>query len=180
MFSTLVEEESIEDLFQTLQDFWENDPIMKAMNSGVVRWGDLEYLFPEAFASRSEPTPIPNTIDDDSWEPVIKSTKTEKVEKERVVPQVTPGIKTIITRNLPRDITLATIRSAFEKYGPIKDIYIPKNMDKSSQYYGTVKGFAMIKFLKPEHSAKAFTEEYGRLRFGKNNITVEFAKEDKQ
>jgi hypothetical protein len=52
-------------------------------------------------------------------------------------------------------------------------------MDKSSPYFGTVKGFALIKFLKPEHSAEAFRGEYGRLTINKNNISVEFAKEDR-
>jgi hypothetical protein len=52
-------------------------------------------------------------------------------------------------------------------------------MDKSSSYFGTIKGFALVKFLKPSDSAKAYENEYGRLTLGKNNITVEFAKEDR-
>jgi hypothetical protein len=96
-----------------------------------------------------------------------------------VVPEFAPGIKTIITRNLPRDITVEQLRCVFEKYGPVRDVYIPRNMDKSSPYFGTIKGFALIKFLKPENSATAYTEQYGRLTIGKNNITVEFAKEDR-
>jgi FUS-interacting serine-arginine-rich protein 1 len=98
---------------------------------------------------------------------------------ERVVPAYTPGIKTVITRNLPRDITVDALRGVFEKYGPIRDIYIPRNMDKSSPYFGTIKGFALVKFLKPTDSARAYESEYGRLTMGKNNITVEFAKEDR-
>lgn len=89
------------------------------------------------------------------------------------------GIRTVITRNLPRDVSVEQLRCVFEKYGPIKDIYIPKNMDRSSQYFGTIKGFALIKYLKSDDSARAYQSEYGRLTLGRNNITVEFAKEDR-
>lgn len=98
---------------------------------------------------------------------------------EIIVPPISVGIKTLIARNLPRDITVQKLRDVFEKYGPIKDVYIPKNMDRSSPYFGTTKGFALIKFLNAEHSAKAFTSEYGRLAIGRNNISLEFAKEDR-
>jgi hypothetical protein len=98
---------------------------------------------------------------------------------EREVPAYTPGIKTVITRNLPRDIRVEQLRTVFEKYGPIRDIYIPKNADRSSPYFGTIKGFALIKYLNPAHSAAAYEAEYGRLMIGRNNITVEFAKEDR-
>jgi hypothetical protein len=90
-----------------------------------------------------------------------------------------PQIKTLIVRNLPQDITIEMLRMVFEKYGPIKDIYIPKNLDMSSFYYGTNKGFALIKFLNSEDSAKAFNGEYGRLVIGNKIVCVEFAKEDR-
>jgi hypothetical protein len=90
-----------------------------------------------------------------------------------------PQIKTLIVRNLPQDITIEMLRMMFEKYGPIRDIYIPKNLDMSSFYYGTNKGFAVIKFLNAEDSAKAFNGEYGRLVIGNKIVSVEFAKEDR-
>jgi len=173
-----IPEEPVEDIFAKLKSFWDDDPIMVALNRGDIAWGDLDLYCPEVaqweqdVEARRAATPAPVTPPPEPVAPI-------KVKHERVVPEFTPGIRTVITRNLPRDITVDMLRGAFEKYGPIKDIYIPKNMDKSSPYFGTVKGFALVKFLKSEHSAKAFTEEYGRLRFGKNNITVEFAKEDR-
>lgn len=173
--------ESYEDVIAKLQSFWNDDPIMQAMARGDIAWGDLDLYCPEVAKWESEAEERDarrasfGSVTETAPEPVAPV----KVKRERVVPDFTPGIKTIITRNLPRDITVEMIRGAFEKYGPIKDVYIPKNMDKSSPYFGTVKGFALIKFLKPEHSANAFTEEYGRLRFGKNNITVEFAQADR-
>lgn len=172
-----IPDEPIEDIFAKLQDFWKNDPIQQALNRGDINWGDLDLYCPEV--AQWEQDMLARHAAEPVVEAIPEPIPVAKVKHERVVPEFTPGIRTVITRNLPRDITVDMLRGAFEKYGPIKDIYIPKNMDRNSQYFGTIKGFALIKFLKPEHSAKAFTEEYGRLRFGKNNITVEFAKEDR-
>lgn len=162
-----------------------SDPIMKALWEGTVAWGDIPGILDDhpSHSKPSEKWADLEASDSDSEHSRSPSPapvkRTRAVVVERVVPAFTVGIKTIITRNLPRDITVEKLRGVFEKYGPIKDIYIPKNMDKSSQYFGTIKGFALIKFLKPTDSAKAFESEYGRLTFGKNNITVEFAQADR-
>ena len=91
----------------------------------------------------------------------------------------TKPCKTIILRNLPRDSDdLDTIlRTAFSPYGTVRDVYIPKNMDVSSPYFGTIKGFALVKFA--ELSAAEAAETAGSLRIGRNNLSVEFAKEDR-
>ena len=107
------------------------------------------------------------------------ATPSIKCDRDEVVSLVKKGIKTLIVHNLPRDITVEKLRIVFEKYGPVKDVYIPKNMDMSNPLYGTNKGFAIIKFLNADHSASAFINEYGRLVIGSNIITVEFAKSDK-
>lgn len=111
--------------------------------------------------------------DDAPWAPI---------KPHRVAPISPPGmgtIRTLIARNLPRDINIEALRDTFEPFGPIKDIYIPKNMDRSSPYFGTIKGFALIKFLKPEHAAAAWEGLVARLKFGSNKTTLEFAKEDR-
>ena len=95
------------------------------------------------------------------------------------IPSYTVGIRTIMARNLPRFVTADILRSTFAKYGTIKDIYIPKNMDQSSQYFGTLKGFALIKYALATESAAAFDGEYGQLTIGRNQIAVEFAKADR-
>ena len=89
------------------------------------------------------------------------------------------NVKTIIARNLPRDITMDELRFIFEKYGVVRDIYIPKTLDKNSPYYGTIKGFALIKFLNPDESTKAYVGETAKLHIRGKLITVEFAKEDR-
>ncbi len=197
------------DLITEFNQMMLQDPIMKALWDGTMKWGDI----PGILDSKPRRASVASAASDESEEydlvkicshsrrvafadkPLVKQyykneapvtapevlSRNEKAmpAPSEQVPPFTVGIKTVIARNLPRDVTVQTLRAAFEKYGPIKDIYIPKNMDRSSQYFGTIKGFALIKFLNPEHSAAAYTNEYGRLVLGRNNITIEFAKEDR-
>jgi len=107
---------------------------------------------------------------------------------DRVVPSFTPGIHTLMAKNLPRDPRkkrdieikelVQELHSIFDKYGPIKDIYIPLNADKSSPYFGTIKGFATIFFLKSADSASAYTAEWSLISIRDKNIALEFAKKD--
>jgi FUS-interacting serine-arginine-rich protein 1 len=98
---------------------------------------------------------------------------------EREVPAFPAGRRTLMAKNLPRDIAVQELRTIFEKYGAIRDIYIPKNMDKSSPYFGTIKGFAKIQFLKPDDSATAFAAQYSLLNIRGKNIVLEPAAEDR-
>lgn len=169
-----------------------DDPIMAQLWTGTIRWGDIPGICDIKRSRSASIASIASIASDESVcseesEPDITRICNSRAKKpaiaapvtDREVPPYTPGIKTVIARNLPRDIRVDQLRCVFEKYGPIKDIYIPKNMDKSSPYFGTTKGFALIKFLKPTDSARAYQSEYARLTIGKNNITVEFAKEDR-
>jgi hypothetical protein len=165
------------------------DSIIKSMWDGSMQWGDIPGIITNTKSSSYYD--IIDDVDDDISDDEIDLlsliapnkrvtvTTEAPVQKPLTKPTIPPGIKTVITRNLPRNITVQMLRKAFEKYGPIKDIYIPKNMDKSSPYFGTIKGFALIKFLNHSDSVKAFNGEYGCLTICKNNITVEFAKEDR-
>lgn len=87
--------------------------------------------------------------------------------------------KTLILHNIPRDITVDDLRQEFEKYGPIRDIYIPRNKNEKSEHFGTVKGFALVKYLSPECAKKAYDAEFGRLYLGFRLISVEYANEDR-
>ena len=86
-------------------------------------------------------------------------------------------IQTLILHNIPRDIHEDDLRF-FEKYGPVRDIYIPRNRDEDSHFYGTIKGFALIKFLKATDAQSAYDAEFGRLYIGGKLISIEFARED--
>ena len=100
-------------------------------------------------------------------------------EPERDVPAFPAGRLTLMAKNLPRDIDVKELRTIFEQYGAIRDIYIPKNMDKSSPYFGTIKGFALIKFLKPDDSARAFAAQYALINIRGKNIVLEPASADR-
>jgi hypothetical protein len=105
-----------------------------------------------------------------------------EVVKKKYVPQMplaaNPNrIHTVIARNLPRDITPNEIYQGFSAYGAILDVYLPKNMDANSPYFGTLKGFALIKYTKPIESAQAVAA--GPLHYKTNTITIEFAKADR-
>jgi hypothetical protein len=88
-------------------------------------------------------------------------------------------IKTLIIHNIPRDTSVTDLRYLFEKYGPIRDIYIPRNMDRSSRLYDTIKGFALIKFFNAMDAQSAYDAEFGRLYIGFKLISIEFAKEER-
>lgn len=175
-----------EPLSAAFRRMWEGDAIFQELWAGQTPWGYIDGITEDSAGYRKAETP--------SWadlstaaEPVLLSGTVGQApvaEKplpppRREVPHFTVGIKTLILRNLPRDITVEGVRRVLDRYGPIRDIYIPRNMDQNSPYYGTIKGFALVKFLKPEDSATAYQSEYGVLTIGKNNITVEFAAQDR-
>lgn len=92
-------------------------------------------------------------------------------------------VKTLIARNLPREMTdgelKEALRAVFKKYGTLMDIYIPKNKDVKSPYYGTMKGFALIKYEKPTESYAAYEAQSNQLYLRTKLITVEYANEDR-
>jgi hypothetical protein len=94
------------------------------------------------------------------------------------VPQAA-GVKTIIARNLPRDISPHDLRERFQLYGVVRDVYLPRNKDINSLQYGTVRGFALIKYDTAAQSARAVRvlSTLGLSIRGKQ-VTVEFAKSD--
>jgi len=196
-----------EDITTKFRRLWLADPIMRAMDEGRILWGDIMMTKEEtdfhnqwALKNSNVGATAPLTPTDERPETPTsheagvqleaglrptsvwrdeESGQWEIVKPKTLLPPVVVGIKTLITRNLPRDVTVEALRAIFERFGPVKDVYIPRNMDRASPYFGTIKGFALIKFLKPTDSAKAFTQLYGKLTLGSHNISLEFAKEDR-
>ena len=128
------------------------------------------------------PTAEPITPTDDGFQVVSKAPKAQaqQVQAQHAShAQVNPrGIRTIIARNLPRTITDLELRKKFGAHGAIQDIYIPKNTTPG-KYFGTIKGFALIKFHTPKDSTKAFLAEKDALFLGGNAVTLEFANQDR-
>jgi hypothetical protein len=114
---------------------------------------------------------------DDGFQVVSKAPKTQQASQAQS--QVNPrGIRTIIARNLPRTITDLELRKQFGAHGAVQDVYIPKNTTPG-KYFGTIKGFALIKFHTPKDSTKAFLAEKDGLFLGGNAVTLEFANQDR-
>jgi hypothetical protein len=184
-------------------------PVVAAPTKKPISWADLSdsddddddvIIPPKMVRSLAKPTVDPpvillpspspspilseSSVDSESQENQENQENQEKEEKERVrraeiKEKTVNGIRTLVARNLPRDITVHQLRSKFENFGIIQDIYIPRNMDRSSPYFGTVKGFSLIKFLRPEEATRAFETLYKRLRISNNCIFLEFAKQDR-
>jgi hypothetical protein len=163
------------------------DPIMARLYQGKQQWGEVPFEDWELdYAARHPPVRY--------YDPNFNyaEAKAEAVVEKEVsvaagggsanlpaIPAGSVGIKTLMAKNLPRDITVEKLRSIFQVYGALRDVYIPKNMDKSSPYFGTIKGFAKVMFLSHDDSAKAYQAELGRLTISGNKIVIEFAKEDR-
>lgn len=195
-------------LADSLNEMWLDDPVMKALWEGKMAWGDI-LCTPEeeersriARAEREQREAAERAERDallaeyaardaarDPRKPRVHFPKGEALtshyaEKpiiavEREVPAFPAGRRTLMAKNLPRDINVQELRTIFEKYGAIRDIYIPKNMDKSSPYFGTIKGFAKIQFLKADDTASAFNAQWGLLNIRSKNIALEPAAEDR-
>jgi hypothetical protein len=152
----------------------------------AVRWADEVTVTGEALPvtvatlTAAPVTPIaPVTLvepTDDGFQVVSKAPKAPMVQSQA---QVNPrSIRTIIARNLPRTITDLELRKQFGAHGAVQDVYIPKNTTPG-KYFGTIKGFALIKFHTPKDSTKAFLAEKDMLFLGGNAVTLEFANQDR-
>ena len=81
-------------------------------------------------------------------------------------------------RNLPRDVTVTEMQAMFAPFGALHDVYVPKNTERG-KYFGTIKGFALIKFHTHKDSTKVFLAEKDALFLGGNAVTLEFANQDR-
>jgi hypothetical protein len=174
----------IDALFSTISPFGDADPIMRGIRDGTLSWADATDLeeadapagAAAATSAWARAPPLPMV-------PPLTPPRPPRATLECPGAPMRPRpqgkiVKTLIVRNLPRGCEdLETLlRTTFEPYGAVRDVYIPKNMDVSSPYFGTIKGFALIKFAE---LASAYSASAVSLRIGRNNLAVEFAKEDR-
>jgi len=195
--------QSMKSLYNNLRAMAFKDPIFEAIANGRMSWYEAssaaedEVRF-EEYCSTGEGANIINSICEVlnkkktrkgiQWAEEVETYEVpfEEVRRSAPVQVVTTTvmfnpnqIKTLVARNLPRDITAEELKQLFEKHGPIRDVYIPKNNDSTSPYFGTIKGFALIKFLSHTDSTRAFVGEQNKLHLRGKAITIEFAKEDR-
>lgn len=91
-------------------------------------------------------------------------------------------VRTIIARNLPRNISTSELYNIFEMYGTVEHIVVPYHLNPSSPYYGTMKGYAFIKFISSEDAYEACSPQSSNTSYiilSNKIVTLELAKEDR-
>lgn len=84
------------------------------------------------------------------------------------------GPMSLLVRNLRHDCRPEDLRGPFGRYGPIKDIYLPRDY-----YTGEPRGFGFVQFVDPADAADAKYEMDGYVLLGRE-LTVVFAEENRK
>lgn len=155
-----------------------DDPVMSALFDGTMLWGDIPGICDSPVVSKFSTVLAPSELFTASVHKLSTASVARVASAATSTPQRMDGLKTLVVRNIPRDVSVQRLSNVFGKYGPIDDIYIPRNRDHTSTYYNTIKGFAFIKFVNHEHAADAYLLECGDA-LGPNKITIEFANRDR-
>ncbi|CAN1144308.1 Serine/arginine-rich SC35-like splicing factor SCL30A [Linum perenne] len=80
----------------------------------------------------------------------------------------------LLVRNLRHDCRPDDLRVAFGQFGPLKDIYLPRDY-----YTGEPRGFGFIQFVDPSDAADAKYNMDGEVLLGRE-LTVVFAEENRK
>ncbi|KAK9671801.1 hypothetical protein RND81_12G055600 [Saponaria officinalis] len=80
----------------------------------------------------------------------------------------------LLVRNIPLDTRPEELRIPFEKFGPVKDVYLPRDY-----YSGEPRGFGFVKFRFPEDAAKA-KDKLNYTTIGGREIHIVYAEENRK
>nr|ABK22635.1 unknown [Picea sitchensis] len=80
----------------------------------------------------------------------------------------------LLVRNIPRDCRSDELRMPFERFGPLKDVYLPKDF-----YTGEPRGFGFVQFMDPQDAAEAQYHMDGQY-IGGREITVVLAEKNRK
>ncbi|KAI3747066.1 hypothetical protein L6452_09509 [Arctium lappa] len=80
----------------------------------------------------------------------------------------------LLVRNLRHDCRPEDLRRPFGQFGPLKDIYLPRDY-----YSGEPRGFGFVQFLDPADAAEAKYQMDGQILLGRQ-LTVVFAEENRK
>ncbi|PIA44661.1 hypothetical protein AQUCO_01700335v1 [Aquilegia coerulea] len=84
------------------------------------------------------------------------------------------GPSGLLVRNISLDARPEDLRGPFERFGPVKDVYLPKNY-----YTGEPRGFGFVKFHSAEDAAEA-KEQMNHQIIGGREIRIVFAEENRK
>lgn len=85
-----------------------------------------------------------------------------------------PNNGSLLVRNIPLNSRGEDLRVPFERFGPVRDVYIPKDY-----YSGEPRGFAFVQFVDPYDASEA-QYHMNRQIFGGREITVVVASETRK
>ncbi|KAJ3009630.1 UNVERIFIED_CONTAM: Arginine/serine-rich splicing factor scl25a transcript I [Siphonaria sp. JEL0065] len=106
--------------------------------------------------------------------PVERERDRERDREPRGRDRRSDDIRSLFVRGLAAGTRAEDLTSAFETYGAVRDVYIPKDY-----YSGGIKGFAYIQYASQEEADKAFDKiEY--LTINGRRLTVEWAQGDRK
>jgi len=80
----------------------------------------------------------------------------------------------LLVRNIPMSTRAEDLRVPFERFGPVRDVYLPKDY-----YTGEPRGFAFVEFLEAYDASEA-QYHMNRQIFGGREITVVLAAESRK
>uniref|UniRef100_A0A7N0RBN8 RRM domain-containing protein n=1 Tax=Kalanchoe fedtschenkoi TaxID=63787 RepID=A0A7N0RBN8_KALFE len=80
----------------------------------------------------------------------------------------------LLVRNLRRDCRPEDLRRPFGQFGPLKDVYLPRDY-----YTGEPRGFGFVQFVDPADAAEAKYQMDGQILQGRE-VTVVFAEENRK
>ncbi|GMJ07134.1 SC35-like splicing factor 30A [Hibiscus trionum] len=80
----------------------------------------------------------------------------------------------LLVRNLRHDCRPEDLRRPFERFGPLKDIYLPKDY-----YTGEPRGFGFVQYVDPSDATEAKYQMDGQILLGRE-LTVVFAEENRK
>ncbi|KAK1282149.1 Serine/arginine-rich splicing factor 33 [Acorus calamus] len=80
----------------------------------------------------------------------------------------------LLVRNLHHDCRPEDLRRPFGQFGPLKDIYLPKDY-----YTGEPRGFGFVQYVDPADAAEAKYQMDGQIFRGRE-LTVVFAEENRK
>lgn len=84
------------------------------------------------------------------------------------------GPTSLLVRNLRRDCRPEDLRRPFSQFGPLKDIYLPRDY-----YTGEPRGFGFVQYVDPADAADAKYRMDGQVFQGRE-LTVVFAAENRK
>ncbi|CAH9050900.1 unnamed protein product [Cuscuta europaea] len=88
--------------------------------------------------------------------------------------RVRDGPTSLLVRNLRRDCRPEDLRRPFGQFGPLKDIYLPRDY-----YTGEPRGFGFVQYMEPDDAAEAKYQMDGQNFLGRQ-LTVVFAEENRK